>query len=534
MDVIEKKILEIFKALLLKRVPLYKMISFFHGKYFKKVGYWGLVLPLLLCNSLWIIHYFKVVPYSIDKHYEYVGDWINNNFPEDRKNKLLIADRLKNASIQLIAGLGDPNPPHLILTRLSDKNDTLKIREKFSIEDFMQKHDLSIVYRVFENQKPYVKSLLSECDLLCNDDFVIRNFDAFPCSSPLLYSIRNFHELLLTVCSHPSSHDRPRVIEYDGFPKFVAEKENIRRLERNGTLLLSHKCIIPESEDIEYSNGELIYRAVFSKPVDIRDMELIFENENKIPTVQAFIEYKTESCPWELMGDGPVLLAIDQSGIGRITFDPEIQRLSQGYNSLYYIKDSLSRVGQMQDENRHIGLDARLVSLSDNLRKVKELQILFKPCLPSFDDSTGLVNGAKAFFADIMVSVGRGSIDLIQAKIRSSREYEQYGYYAGVVTDLRPHKASNEDGLNMQVEIKAEMPAQTDVKVLTRFSSDKTKWSDWNCVIEDRNSKGFYSIDATYDFLQYKLILLSRDGKQSPVIRDLRFSLRPIGRDSSY
>ena len=78
------------------------MISFFHGKYFKKVGYWGLVLPLLLCNSLWIIHYFKVVPYSIDKHYEYVGDWINDNFKQTHNIIYHCSSKIRGAGVYLL------------------------------------------------------------------------------------------------------------------------------------------------------------------------------------------------------------------------------------------------------------------------------------------------------------------------------------------------------------------------------------------------------------------------------------------------
>ena len=493
-------------------------------RYFNKFGFFCLLVPLLVFNSLWIISYFKVVPYSIARQYVFVVDWIKKNFPEDRKDKFLIADNYQTASVQLISGVGDPNPPGLVLTN-KHKEIACQIKKKFPVEDYIKKHDQSIYYRIYENRRPYVKSILNEYK---TDKNILtdKDFNSFPCSVPLLYSIRNFHEILLTVSSYPSSQPRPRIIEYDGFPKYAVEKTNIQRLERNGTLFLSRKAIFPESESIKRINNISVYDAKFSKLTDIQDIELVFGIGNKSSTILATIEYKSENSVWRLLGEKPILLIIDERGVGRITADPDAYKLERGYNALYFIKDRLSRVGQLQFEKWHKGMDPGLVSLPDDLRKIMELRITLFPSIPTYDeDIMDYIASFMPFLKEIKDFLRTVEIvNLSEVKIRASEEYENYGYYTGIATDIRPHKKDTNENFAVTAEINADISPQTEIQVMLRFSNDLLTWTEWSGTVKDKNLKGTYLVDIPADFFQYKLILLSNDSEQTPAIRGLRFS----------
>lgn len=487
-----------------------------------RIGFLGLLFPIIIVNSLWIISYFKVGSYLTVKQYFFVIDWIKKNFPEG-KDKFLIADNYQTASVQLISGVGDPNPPGLVLTN-KHKEVACQIKKKFPVEDYIKKHDQSIYYRIYENRRPYVNSILNEYK---TDKNILtdKDFNSFPCSVPLLYSIRNFHEILLTVSSHPSSQLRPRIIEYDGFPKYAVEKTNIQRVERNGMLFLSRKAIFPESESIKRINNISVYNAKFSKPTDIQDIELVFGIGNKSSTILATIEYKSENSVWCLLGEKPILLIIDERGIGRIAVDPDIYKLERGYNSLYFIKDSLSRVGQLQIERRHKGMDPGLVSLPDDLRKIMELRITLFPLIPTLDEDLGSGVGFINFLKEIPAFLRTVAIaNLSEVKIRASEEYENHGYYTGIVTDIRPHKKDTNENFAVTAEINADLPPQTEIQVMLRFSNDLVTWTEWSSAVKDKNLKGTYLVDIPEDFFQYKLILLSNNPKKTPVIQGLRFS----------
>ncbi len=472
------------------------------NKYF----FYCLLVPILLLNSLWIISYFRVVPYSPASHYEFVVDWIRENMPGNRKDKLLIADNYQTSSVQLMAGVGDPNPPLIAMLTSNDKG-ILSIQKRFPLEPFLQKHDRSVYYKIYTNTESYVKSVFEGLDI---QDY----------TTPILYSIRNFREFLLTVNSHPTFQPRPRVLELEGFP-YTVEKTNIRRAERNGGLFLSKKTILPEAEVVSHKDSMTIYSARFAKPVDIDEVELVFGKESKHSTVRALIEYKPETSNWHLLGDKPALLDIDQEGVGRVTIDPDVCRLEQRYNSLYYMKDQLSLFGQMQTENRNVGLDSRFPSFPDKLRNVKELQITLSPPLSRdvyFFDNGGFFEGLKTHYKT------KDSIKLIETKIRSSNEYEGFGSYTGMVMDLRPHKLDNKKDFKVKTEINADIPSQTEIQALLRFSFDSTVWSDWFHIPVGKSFAGTNSVYAKFNYFQYKLILSSKDVNQTPEISGIRFS----------
>lgn len=479
----------------------------------KKLFFYSLLIILLLFSSLWIVSYFMVTPYSTAPNYTFVIDWIKKNLPEDRKDKILIADNYQTSTVQLFAELGDPNPPFIIMTPSADE-EVISLQKKYPVDAYIQKHDTSVKYKIYENTKPYIKSII--------EDINMQDFD-----TPLLYSIRNFRELLLTVTSKQTIQPRPRILEFDGFPRYASEKTNIRRSERSGGLSLSKKPVSPEEELVSYKDDMTIYNAGFSKPIDISDIELVFAEESRAATVLAMIEYKSEASKWHLLGERPFLLVIDQSGVGRITIDSDVYKLEQGYNSLYYMKDRLSRIGHLQEDKRHVGLDPRFPSFPDKLCNIKELQITLSPPLREIPDKTPYYfswDNAGTFLEDIeTLFETKRSLGLKKIRFQSSNEYENIGCYTGTIMDLRPHKINNKEDFRITVETKADIPKQTEVQVLLRFSCDSTTWSDWYNIHIGKNHKGTNSVYAEFDYFQYKLVLLTKGVKQTPKIRGMSF-----------
>ena len=482
---------------------------------YNKLSFFSLLVTMLLFSSLWIVSYFRVVPYSIAPQYVFVVDWLKMNLPENRKDKMLIADSFQTSTVQFFAEVGDPNPPLIVMLPSNDER-VLSLKKEFPVEAFIQKHDTSVYYRIYENRKPYIKSVLEDVDM---QDF----------NTPLLYSIRNLHELLLTVRSHPTIQPRPRVLEFDGFPRYALEKTNIRRSELSGSLSLSKKTVSPEMEVVSHKDDMTIYNARFERPIDISDIELFFAEESRSATVLAMIEYKSENSKWHLLSERPVLLVIDQSGVGRITIDMDVHRLEQGYNSLYYMKGQLSLVGQLQEDKRHVGLDPRLPSLPDKLRNIRELQITLSPPLMETPDSW---DNAGVFLEDIeTLFETKCNFGLIKTKILGSNEHEGFGSYTGIVMDLRPHKKNNKEDFMMTAEIKADIPGQSEIQVMLRFSSDSTTWSNWYNILNGKSSKGAYSVNAKFNYFQYKLVILNKGVKQTPTIRGIRFSFNVPSQD---
>ena len=479
---------------------------------YNKLSFFSLLVTLLLFSSLWIVSYFRVVPYSIAPQYVFVVDWIKRNLPEDRKDKMLIADGYQTSTVQLLAEVGDPIPPFFIIelakNKLTRNESVLSLKNELAVETLIKKYDTSVCYRIYENRKPYIRSVLEDVDM---QDF----------NTPLLYSIRNFHELLLTITSKPTIQPRPRVLEFDGFPRYALEKTNIRRSELSGSLSLSKKTVSPEAEVVSHKDDMTIYNARFERPIDISDIELFFAEVSRSATVLAMIEYKSENSKWHLLSERPVLLVIDQSGVGRITTDTDVSRLEQGYNSLYYMKDKLSQVGKLQTDKQHVGLDPRLASLPDKLRNIRELQVTLSPPLSEIPDSW---DNAGAFLEDIeTLFETKRSFGLIKTILRSSDEYEDFGSYTGAVVDLRPHKNNNKEDFMMTVELKADIPKQTEVQVMLRFSCDSTTWTDWYNIHMGKSHKGTNSVYAKFNFFQYKLALLTKGVKQTPKISGISF-----------
>jgi hypothetical protein len=90
--------------------------------------------------------------------------------------------------------------------------------------------------------------------------------------------------------------------------------------------------------------------------------------------------------------------------------------------------------------------------------------------------------------------------------------------------DLRPHKKDNKEDLEVVAEIKADIPAQSEIQVMLSFSNDSTIWSNWYNILSGKGPKGAYSVNANFNYFQYKLVILNKGVEQTPTIRGIRFS----------